>query len=122
MILGFKEQFKPLILSGQKIHTIRQDFNDRWIEGLKIHFATGVRTDKYNCFKTGICTGIQKIQIKPLTETIIFMIDNKPVYFPEKYEREIIAKNDGFNSIQDFFKWFNKDFDGKIIYWTDFKY
>jgi len=30
--------------------------------------------------------------------------------------------NDGFESLQDFFNWFNKPFRGKIIHWTDFKY
>jgi len=33
-----------------------------------------------------------------------------------------LARNDGFESVDDFFKWFNADFQGKIIHWTDFKY
>ena len=35
---------------------------------------------------------------------------------------EQLAKNDGFDSVQDFFNWFNEDFNGRIIHWTDFKY
>lgn len=37
-------------------------------------------------------------------------------------EVEVLARNDGFDSISDFFKWFNKDFQGSIIHWTDLKY
>lgn len=28
----------------------------------------------------------------------------------------------GFDSVKDFFRYFNKDFKGKIIHWTDLKY
>ena len=33
-----------------------------------------------------------------------------------------LAKNDGFESVEDFFAYFNKDFKGKIIHWTDLQY
>ncbi len=61
MILGFKKQFKPLILADKKIHTIREDSKDRWHEGKKIHFATDTRSADYNCFKEGEVKGIQYI-------------------------------------------------------------
>lgn len=35
---------------------------------------------------------------------------------------DLICLNDGFDSIHDFLLWFNKDWEGKIIHWTDFKY
>ena len=63
MVLGFKEQFVKPILSGDKIHTIRADQFDRWYAGRNIHFATGVRTKDYNCFKEGECVGVQNIRI-----------------------------------------------------------
>ncbi|MBD8349370.1 hypothetical protein [Dysgonomonas sp. HGC4] len=37
-------------------------------------------------------------------------------------EINTLAKNDGFDSTHDFFRWFNQDFKGKIIHWTDLKY
>ena len=37
-------------------------------------------------------------------------------------EIKILSLNDGFDSVQQFFKWFNKDFEGKIIHWTKLKY
>lgn len=33
-----------------------------------------------------------------------------------------LALNDGFDTIEDFFAYFNKDFTGKLIHWTDLKY
>lgn len=35
---------------------------------------------------------------------------------------EELAKNEGFDSAADFFKYFNANFDGKIIHWTDYTY
>jgi hypothetical protein len=33
-----------------------------------------------------------------------------------------LSKNEGFNLVDDFFRFFNKDFEGKIIHWTNYKY
>ena len=30
-------------------------------------------------------------------------------------DMERFAQNEGFNSVDDFFKWFNKDFDGALL-------
>ena len=123
MILGFKERFVQPIMAGRKKHTIREDKHNRWRSGKQIHFATGVRTKNYNNFKTGTCRSIQKIKIEYIG-TFSYLdaevkVDGKIL---SNEEINILAKNDGFESIEDFFEWFNKDFKGKIIHWTDFKY
>ncbi len=61
MILSFKPQFIQPILSGDKIHTIREDKHNRWKPGNKIHFATGTRTKHYNQFYDGVCVSVQAI-------------------------------------------------------------
>ncbi len=61
MILGFKNQFEPLILDGTKIHTIREDKHNRWRRGRDIHFATGIRTKNYNQFFSGKCKSTQRV-------------------------------------------------------------
>jgi predicted nucleotide-binding protein (sugar kinase/HSP70/actin superfamily) len=33
-----------------------------------------------------------------------------------------LAINDGFEDMHQFFKWFDTDFKGKIIHWTDLRY
>lgn len=113
--------FVPKIKKGIKIHTIREDKSNRWRAGLKIHFATGVRSKNYNCFKKGVVKSIQKIEIK-WNETWFYpfvYIDGRLLHL---MEIEKLAINDGFETIDDFCKWFDKDFTGKIIHWTDFKY
>ena len=121
MVLGFKKQFPDLIMKEIKIHSIREDTHRRWYKGRKIHFATGVRTWHYNQFHEGKCTGTEHIAI--------FWFERVPVVyigeaaFPSTANQvALLAKNDGFDSTEDFFKWFNKDFNGKIIHWTDFRY
>lgn len=109
--------FESKILRGIKLHTIRWDQHNRWKEGMKIHFSTGSRTSNYNCFKEGVCTGIQKIEIK-----------DRKVYVEGKElsidKLEWLSINDGFDNIEDFWAWFDQysPFTGKIIHWTELRY
>lgn len=133
MILSFKKQFKTPILDGVKIHTIREDTKDRWKPGNTIHFATGRRTKHYEQFKEGECISTQKIEIRhwPDYKTDVLIdghffgevlhkgLDEIYIYHADLL---ILAMNDGFTSIEDFFQWFSEDFTGKIIHWTNFKY
>jgi len=128
MILGFNKRFPDKILSGEKIHTIREDKHNRWEIGRWIHFATGVRTPEYKCFKQDICDGTQKIEIKynlPWSDFPSVYIDGHLFsYFIERdwevlYE---LARNDGFKDFKEFCGWFNKDYSGKIIHWTSKRY
>lgn len=130
MILGFKTQFagKPTLFVEkikvkEKIHTIRKDPNNRWRVGMSIQFATGVRTKHYRQFKVGDCKGLQSISIRPMPCDIFgqsrVIVDGNDLSYQQI---EQLAKNDGFDSLNDFWDWFNKDFDGWIIHWSDFKY
>jgi len=130
MILSFKKQFKEKILDGTKIHTIREDSRNRWRKRNLIHFATDVRTPNYDCFKEGKCVSVQRIHIRWYTAhgACVYM-DWNEFYYKQSYMPTMVtnrmlelARNDGFESINDFFRWFNKDFDGKIIHWTKFRY
>lgn len=120
MILSFKKQFINKILDGTKIHTIRTDTTDRWKSGKLIHFATNVRTKNYWNFKQGVCISTQQIEIRynELNDVKIF-VDGKKLTLKQQQE---LARNDGFDCFASFLLWFNDDFTGKIIHWTDFKY
>lgn len=110
-------KFKEKILEGRKKHTIRFDSTNRWEEGRKIHFATDHRTNNYNCFKEGVCTGTQKIEIK-----------GRSIYVEGKLLNSDkvawLAINDGFDTVEDFWWWFDlyTPFKGKIIHWTEIRY
>jgi len=126
MVLGFKNQFVDAIKNGTKLHSIREDKHGRWNIGRTIHMATGVRTTLYNQFDTGMCISIQKIEIVwheciDPGEGKLFevYVDGKVLNLAQLLQ---LSKNDGFKSLSHFKEWFNKDFIGKIIHWTDLRY
>lgn len=119
MILGFNKQFPDKILQGTKIHTIREDKHNRWKAGMLIQFATGVRTKQYNCFKTGQCTGTRRISINPTNKKISIIINGCQEVYLSPSDIGILSGNDGFNTVQEFWQWFNKPFEGKVIFWTE---
>jgi len=133
MILSFKKQFKQPILDGTKIHTIREDEPDRWHDGRHIHFANGVRTKNYDCFKEGPCVSTQPISIiwNSTGFSVTILIDKKAYSANwDKTKDSIscdpiireISENDGFENVESFFKWFNENFRGKLIHWTEKRY
>ncbi len=116
-----------------KLHTIRIDEHDRWKAGNDIHFVINNRTPKRFQFAPVIkCKSVQKIEIKhiPLTRPLgvkkpVVWIDGKLFYDLAEINIDSmkrLANNDGFDSVDDFFAYFNKDFTGKLIHWTDLKY
>ncbi|CAE14765.1 unnamed protein product [Leptospira phage LE1] len=131
MILGFstvfpwggKEpkftHFPQKILDGRKIHTARIDEHDRWKPGRIIQFSIGVRTKKYKQFALGRCTQTPKLIINPEKERVFIEHGSGIVYRGDGVLA--FARNDGFDSLEDFWRWFNKPFEGKLIYWTLFE-
>lgn len=133
MVLSFNQNFPEKIINGTKIHTIRRDATGRWKAGMKIQFATGARTKAYNQFHEAECTGVQTIKITYIDNrgAVKIDIDGKHLgiwhrYIPEKSVKpkaiEKLATNDGFSCVEEFLKWFQRDFEGKIVHWTEFRY
>jgi len=107
-----------------KIHTIRR--GKRWKAGMKIHMAIGVRTKDYHQFNAGFpslqtCISTQDIIIISILEfwPIEVWIDSRKLSDDEICE---LARNDGFDSLDDFKKYFNGEFEGQIVHWTDKRY
>lgn len=126
MILTYsKEQFKNKYLVGIKIHTIREDRNNRWKIGMKIQqWLFNPRHIKKHPHQFGedVCKRIQTIDIRYdefMSQRIPHIyIDGLKIL--DKKVIEQISVNDGFESSKSFFAWFNKDIEGwKIIHWTD---
>ncbi|MOA01583.1 hypothetical protein D3C78_1210000 [compost metagenome] len=124
MILGFNKQFVEPILNGSKIHTLREDPNDRWRAGRSIQMATGVRTKNYDCFKEDFCQSTQKVFMDFNGYSVEVCIDNRWLTSPEVRQ---LVNNDGL-TYDDFLDWFfdgrqgRTKWSGKLIHWTDFKY
>lgn len=113
-----------------KLHTIREDKTDRWKPGTKIDFFINCRQKNMFRFAPVLpVVSVQEIEIiwvgfsdgyRPWVK-----IDGKNIYTLDQFDTDkmlLLAQNDGFDSDQDFFAYFNKDFKGKIIHWTDLRY
>ena len=113
-----------------KIHTIREDEKDRWKVGMKIHAVINNRTkDRLQFAPTLEVKGIQEIEIEHEDDWLGVHIDHQRYFFERNSKlqtqvaaMEKLARNDGFDSLEDFFDYFDQPFKGKIIHWTDFKY
>jgi hypothetical protein len=119
-----------------KIHSIREDKKDRWKVGYLIDYFINSRTKDMFRFAPRVnCLNIQKIVFEwsgGEINTVTIYIDD--VCYVANYEKdynqskqrqermEVLAFNDGFDSVEDFLNYFNQDFTGKLIHWTDFKY
>ena len=110
---------------GPKLHTIREDENNRWCPGMKIHPVINNRSRfRFQFAPVLECTGVQLIRIchrfvpyPPAVYVGGYLLDR----MDDEQVRQL-ALNDGFPSVEAFFLWFNKDFEGKIIHWTNLKY
>lgn len=108
-----------------KHHTIREDKKDRWKAGNKIDFFINCRQkDMFRFAPVLAVVSIQKVEIKYLIRdafgsTISIKIDGKEIDYSTTVE---LTRNDGFDTIEDFFAYFNEDYLGKIIHWTDLRY
>ena len=128
---GFDFVMFPLLRS--KHHTIREDKTDRWQAGIKIDFFINCRQKNMFRFAPVLpVVSVQEIEVKHHLDYVSLFID-KIVYEVEVCETskkikstnpviEALVQNDGFDTIEDFFAYFDKDFKGKIIHWTDLRY
>lgn len=114
-----------------KLHTIREDKSDRWKAGNDIHMVVNNRTPKRFQFAPVVkCVSTQYFGIQHSISNpgiVRIFIDGDIFYEgPEWniYHRPMtmLAVQDGFAGVREFFEYFKKDFRGKIIHWTDLKY
>jgi hypothetical protein len=127
-----------------KLHTIRE--GNRWKSGDIIHMAYGVRSKNYQQFNKGISELAKVVSVQDISiqyrkdeDWFLVLVDNKPVLRLceiSRYVKDInngyrcyhegmaegLVINDGFNSVEQFIRWFNKDFSGQIIHWTNLRY
>lgn len=127
MRYSLRDKFGEL---APKIHTIRADPKNRWREGIYIHFVINNRTK--NRFQFAPILPVKKVQriVIEWKECELYgkkepfcWIDGKCICAGfDATNWRLLARNDGFESTDDFFRWFRSDFTGKLIHWTDFSY
>jgi len=115
---------KPLL---PKIHTIREDLKNKWKPGNLIHFVINNRTKfRYQFAPLLKCVSVQKFVVhydynskNELWDKPLVYVDGKQIRGKKLF---LLANNDGFETVEAFFKYFNTNFTGKIIHWTNKKY
>ena len=126
-------KFDRTVIHTPKLHTIREDKKNRWRVGTNIDFFINYRQKNMFRFAPVLpVVSIQEFEVnyvptgKNLDLQPIVFIDKKFFYHNlisnDTSKMFLLAKNDGFDSIPAFFDYFNKNFKGKIIHWTDLKY
>ena len=138
-------KFCPTVSHIPKLHTIREDKKERWKPGINIDFFINVRQPNMYRFAPVLpVVSTQKIEFiwKDNTEnltclgmsydkTCTIIIDNrffgdvlllKGTVVSGSDNLPKFAQNDGFDTLQDLLDYFNTDFTGKIIHWTNLKY
>ncbi|QNI34495.1 ASCH domain-containing protein [Alloacidobacterium dinghuense] len=110
---NFKQQFKPMILSGRKRHTIRAKRKRCTKPGERLYLFCGMRTKFCERLMEPVCTKVQDIVID---STGSIFIDGERLHSDE---REALAAADGFASYVDMMKFWNGrlPFEGDIIHW-----
>ena len=117
----------------EKLHTIRKDSKNRWKAGRDIHFYINVRKTNQLQFAPVVkCVSTQDIWIKPFNKSVsVWQKDSlaaddsfKNGHWKKLTKEQIttLAKNDGFHNQAEFWAYFDSEFAGKIIHWTNFIY
>ena len=113
-----------------KLHTLRDDINDRWHRGIMIDFFINVRQKNMFRFapKVPVISTQQVYMTYAWGNIIEISIGSKQLV--SHYEREQFAINDGFDNWDDFFNYFypkikaapGELYKPKLIHWTDLRY
>lgn len=126
MLLTFKPEFVNKILYGSKIHTIRTDRNRRFKPGMKLQLwcnnPRNIHLHPYE-FATAEVDTVYDISIDFTCDCIVLSKDGISIAtYTDEYSLNALANRDGFESYEDFKKFFKRDrFSGRIIYWRNIK-
>tara|TARA_R110002050_G_scaffold155055_1_gene283052 strand:+ start:6631 stop:7146 length:516 start_codon:yes stop_codon:yes gene_type:complete len=107
-----------------KPHTIRTDAGKRWKVGMDIHFYIDVRKISMMRFApVKKVTAIQELEIQWIDQDKC-KLERPLVFIDGAWITDVteLALNDGFPTVEAFFTWFNTDFKGRIIHWTELRY
>ncbi|MNE59009.1 hypothetical protein D3C80_1540740 [compost metagenome] len=129
---SFEEKFesKPPVNYDGKLHSIREDKNDRWHAGMMIDFFINCRQKAMFRFAPVLpVVSVQEVLMTYYHSDVIqISIDGRELFsYTERLE---FAINDGFDNWEDFFNYFypkikaapKECYTPKLIHWTDLKY
>lgn len=123
---GFKEK----ILAGEKIHTIRGNYELWKARAEEINAGRAVLSLRQWRHKAYRSEQVEFMSLEELGVQKIERLSEQRKFFLNKYGKQknyhpelelLLARNDGL-SLEDFNDWFLKSFEGGILHFTDFRY
>jgi len=114
MNINYKKELERALASGVKLHTIRQ--KPIAVGTMMNHIVYPYHKER-RCVLSNFCISTQMITIEPSLRTI--KVDGMEL---SKVNMERLSKNDGFETMEDFWIFFNEPYQGMIIHWTDTRY
>lgn len=120
-IYNFKEQFVPMIMSGEKTHTIRGIRAHPDKAGNTLHLYTGLRQKGARLLMRVKCSKVETIRIIPLAvnDVDVFVGD----IALSGSEKETLAQRDGFANFACMVQFWlvnnGLPFSGQIIHWRN---
>lgn len=114
MNINYKKEMERALANGVKLHTIRQ--KPIAVGTMMNHIVYPYHKER-RCVLSNLCTATQMITIEPSSRTI--KVDGREL---SKVDIERVSINDGFETMDDFWTFFNEPYQGMIIHWTDTKY
>jgi hypothetical protein len=122
-LYNFKKQFVPMILSGEKGHTIRAKRARATRPGEMLHLYTGLRQKGAQLLMRTVCTKVEEISIRGgfvgsiTTRPLFIAIDGVMLSLDES---ERLARSDGFADLVDMCRFWQgrTPFLGDIIHWS----
>jgi hypothetical protein len=123
MLLGFKKQFVPMILSRLKTHTIRAKRKHPPRVGEICHCYTGLRQKGARLLGRWPCVKVQQIDIGPVRHGQQYAdvwIDGLPL---QQDELQALARRDGFGNFAQMMQFWEGrlPFEGYMIHWDPTK-
>ena len=115
MNINYKKEMERALASGVKLHTIRQ--KPIAVGTMMNHIVYPYHKKERRCVLSNFCKSTQIIKIEPNIKKV--KVDEKEL---SEEDLERLVKNDGFNSIEDFWTFFKEPYQGMIIHWTDTRY
>ena len=114
MNINYKKEMERALANGVKLHTIRQ--KPIAVGTMMNHIVYPYHKER-RCVLSNLCTATQMITIEPSSRTI--KVDGREL---SKVDIERVSINDGFETMDDFWTFFNEPYQGMIIHWTDTRY
>ena len=122
--------FTDQVSDGRKCHTIRKWRKVPFKNGDELSFFTGMRTKKCRRLRpNAVCTSAMPIAIATRRREVFLMAAKGSAYSARlrpdgmlnAEEIDLLAKNDGFKSVDAFFQFFGSDgfdFAGQLVEWA----